>query len=70
MAVWQLNSLIVEKPYLAFGYTDRQRAEQLVRKNKKHLRLVDDESIYTTIPKGMTDPDTLIAHIRKLLALS
>ena len=70
MALWQLNSIVIEKPYLAFGYTDRQRAEQLVRKSKKEIRLVDDSSLYSTIPEGMTDPDKLIAHIRKLLELT
>ena len=70
MAVWQLNSLIVEHPYLAFGYSDRQRAEQLVRKSKKQLRLVDDESLYCTIPDGMEKhPDKLISHVRSLLSL-
>ena len=69
MSLWQLNSIAIEEQYLCFGYTDRQRAEQLVRKSKKHLRLVDESNLYSTIPNGMTDPDELIAHIRSLLAL-
>ena len=45
-------------------------AEQLVRKNNRKLRLVDDTSIYCTIPKGMlTKPDDLIAFVRDLLKL-
>ena len=67
MALWQLNAIQVEDRYLKFGYIDRQRAEQLVRKSKKQIRLVDEESLYSTIPTGMTDPDKVIAHTRKLL---
>ena len=67
MALWQLNSLHIEKPYFAFGYADRQRADQLVRQSNQELRLVDDASIYSTIPKGMTDADEIMALARKLL---
>ena len=70
MTLWQLNSVIVEKPYLAFGYGDRQRAEQLVRKSNKRIRLVDESSLYTTIPQGMSNPDEIIALCRDLLSLS
>lgn len=67
MALWQLNSLHIEPPYFALGYTDRQRAEQLVRQSGKKLRLVDESSIYSTIPKGMNDPDDIISLARRLL---
>lgn len=67
MAVWQLNSVNIEKPYLAFGYADRQRAEQLVRGSNQRLRLVDEDSIYSTIPNGISDPDQIIALTRDLL---
>lgn len=67
MALWQLNSIQIEAQYLAFGYQDRQRAEQLVRKSNKQIRLVDEVSVYSTIPKGMTEPDEIIALARKLL---
>lgn len=69
MAIWQINSLVVEGPYLALGYNDRQRAEQVVRQSHKQLRIVDDASIYSTIPNGMTEPDQIIGLARKLLQL-
>lgn len=69
MALWQINSLQIEEQYFKFGYQDRQRAEQLVRRSKKQIRMVDDASVYSTIPKGLSDPDQLIAHVRSLLVL-
>ena len=67
MALWQLTTLHVENPYLAFGYTDAQRAKQLARRSQGQLRVVDESSIYSTIPKGLTDPDELIQLVRTLL---
>ena len=69
MAMWQLNSIQIEDRYLAFGYKDRQRAEQLARQTKKAIRVVDDSSAYSTLPKGMSDADQIIALARKLLSV-
>lgn len=68
MALWQINAIQVEDRFLKFGYADRQRAEQLVRRSKKQIRLVDDESLYSTIPEGMKEADGIMALARKLLA--
>jgi len=68
MAFWKLKSLHLEKPYLAFGYSDRQRADHLVQQSKGTLRIVDEASIYSTIPKATTDPDDIIALVRSLLS--
>ena len=62
-----MDSLHLEKPYLAFGYTDRQRAQQLVRASDNTLRIVDDASLYATLPKGASAPDAIIAFARMLL---
>ncbi len=70
MALWQINSIhIDEDRYLAFGYQDRQRADQLVRQSNKKIRMVDDGAVYSTIPKGMKDPDEIISFTRGLLAV-
>ena len=66
--VWQLQSIHIEPPYLVFGYGDRQRAEQLVRARQGQLRLVDEESIYFTLPATVRDnPDAILATARSLL---
>jgi transcription-repair coupling factor (superfamily II helicase) len=67
MARWQLNSLHLEKPYLAFGFSDRQRAQQLVRNSGEMLRRVDDASLYGTLPHRKMDADAIIAFARSLL---
>ena len=67
MALWQLNSLHLEQPYLAFGYSDRQRADQLVRASGKQLRIVDDSSLYGTLPQEALDPDAIISQARSWL---
>ena len=54
-AVWQIRSIHIEDNYLVFGYADRSRAEQLVRQSKM-LRIVDEESIYLTLPAELSDP--------------
>ncbi len=66
-AVWQINAIRIEKPYLTFGYLDRQRAEQLVRASKGQLRLVDDQTLYYTLPREASDPNQIIQAARSML---
>lgn len=63
-AVWQIDSLRLEDNYLVFTYADRRRAEQLVEASKQPLRIVDDHSIYLTLPSGCEDADEIISIAR------
>ena len=67
-AVWLIDSIRLEKPYLVYTYTDRRRAEQLVTSIGKKLRIVDDHSIYLTLSVPADDPDQVIAAAKSSLA--
>ncbi len=63
-AVWQIDSIRLEKPHLVYTYTDRRRAEQLVAASRSQLRIVDDHSIYLTPATPTEDPDKVIAEAK------
>ena len=63
-AVWQIDSIRLEKPHLVYTYTDRRRAEQLVASSRSQLRIVDDHSIYLTPATPTEDPDKVIAEAK------
>ena len=67
-AIWQIEQIFIEERYLVFHYTDRSRAEQLVRASKGQLRLVDDKSLYYTLPKKVQSPDQIIESARAILS--
>jgi transcription-repair coupling factor (superfamily II helicase) len=66
-AFWQIDAIHTEDQYLVFGYTDRSRAEQLVKASKGRLRIVDDRSIYLTLPKGDQSSQQVLATIKAVL---
>jgi transcription-repair coupling factor (superfamily II helicase) len=66
-AVWQIEAVGIEDRYLVYRYTDRSRAKQLVSASEGRLRIVDERSIYSTIPQGMVDPDQIIELARSTL---
>ncbi|MCA9214902.1 MAG: transcription-repair coupling factor, partial [Planctomycetales bacterium] len=69
-AVWQIDSIFLERPYLVFRYTDSGRAKQLVRKSGGQLRIVDERSIYFTLSKTqLEDPDAIILAATTALSL-
>ncbi len=47
--VWQIERIHLERPFMVFTYTDRSRAEQLVRANGGRVRLVDGRQLYLTM---------------------
>lgn len=66
-AVCQIDSIHLEDQYILFGYTDRQRADQLVDQTGGQVRIVDTVSMACTLPKGTTEPDQIMAFTRSLL---
>ncbi len=67
-AVWQVESIKLEEGrYLAFGYKDRGRITQLSNLMGKKLRVVDDQSAYLTLKKGITNPDWFIKAAKMVL---
>ncbi len=69
-AFWQVDSLHLEPPYMVFGYTDGGRARQLVHNQGGRLRMVDDRSLYLTLPKELQHPDQIIATAKSVLRAS
>ena len=68
-AVWQVQAVLLEDPYLVFRYTHRDRIEQLARLSGKKLRIVDGSSAYLTLSQGVTDPDQILAAAKSVLQL-
>jgi transcription-repair coupling factor (superfamily II helicase) len=66
-AMWGVSSVRREQSYLVFSYTNRQRVEQLVKRNRGRLRVVDDHSAYLTLPQGVAAPDQIIDTAKSVL---
>lgn len=45
-AIWSIRYIGIEDGYLAFGYSDQRRMEQLARKHGNKLRIVDSQHAY------------------------
>ena len=65
-ATWQITAIHLDGDYLVFRYADRQRAEQLVRRQSR-LRLVDDSSLYLKILEGVGNPEVLRSAAKSVL---
>jgi transcription-repair coupling factor (superfamily II helicase) len=67
-AIWQIGEIYLEDSYLVFRYTDRARIEQLARAQKGRLRVVDQQSAYLPLPKGIDHPpDALLEAAKSVL---
>ena len=66
-AVWQIDTIHLESPYIVFTYTDRTRADQLERGSRGKLRVVDDRSLYLTLHKGVTNSDAILKSAKSVL---
>jgi transcription-repair coupling factor (superfamily II helicase) len=65
--VWQIGDIHLEDRYVVFRYQNRPRIQQLVERLRGKLRVVDAESAYLTMPKGVAEPDAIYALIKSLL---
>jgi transcription-repair coupling factor (superfamily II helicase) len=66
-AVWHISSMYVEGEFVVLKYDNRQRIEQLVRKQKGKLRLVDEQSVYLPLPHDLTDKDRIWRIVKVVL---
>lgn len=68
-AIWQITGIRLDGSSLVFYYTDRQRAEQLSRRQPR-LRVVDERSIYLKLPPVAGDDRRLLALVKSLLRVA
>ena len=64
---WKINSIHIEDPYIVLGYTDRQRLENLVRRESGQLRVADGQSAYLPLGKGVSDIQVVLSRLKSLL---
>ena len=64
---WQIESVHLEEGFVVFGYNKRRSVEQLAKKSRGRLRIVDDHSAYLPLPKDVTHPDQFMAEVQSLL---
>jgi transcription-repair coupling factor (superfamily II helicase) len=64
---WSIVSIHLEDQYAVFGYTSREKIDELARKRGKRLRVVDHRSAYVTLSQGLVDPDAISAFVKSLL---
>lgn len=64
---WGVVSIHVEEEYLVFGYLDRSRVDQLVRKCQGKLRIADDHSAYLPIGKLKRPGEKLLEIAKSML---
>jgi transcription-repair coupling factor (superfamily II helicase) len=65
---WSIDSIHLEGKYIVFGYRQRAKIDELVRRLKGKLRVVDDSKAYGTMSSAAADPDALTVLLRALLA--
>ncbi len=67
-AIWQIEAIWVEeKKYLGMRFGDRGRIETLVKRHGSMLRIVDDRSVYATIPKRIDTDEELWSWVKSVL---
>jgi transcription-repair coupling factor (superfamily II helicase) len=65
-AIWMVKSITTEDEYLVLTYTDRSRMEQLARRRKEKLRIVDHQKAYYFTGHTRTEKIDWIAIARKI----
>lgn len=66
-AVWQIDSVFLDLPYLVFKCAHSPRLEQLKRSCRWPLRIVDDHSAYLKLDEAQRGPDILLAVVKSIL---
>jgi transcription-repair coupling factor (superfamily II helicase) len=64
---WQINSLHLEDHFLVLGYSSRSQVTMLAQRGRQGLRIVDDQSAYLPLGKGVLDPDEVLQTAKSLL---
>lgn len=66
-AVWQVSAIVLEEKFMVFRFANRKRIEQLARKHRGQLRIVDDRSAYFPWPSATMSPQSLLALAKHVL---
>lgn len=66
-AVWQIDSVFLDLPYLVFKCAHGPRLEHLKRSSRWPLRVVDDQSAYLKLDEAQRGPDLLLAIVKSIL---
>ena len=66
-AVWQVHTIFLESPHVVLAFRDRPRIEQLARLSGGQLRVVDTESAYLRMPRGLTSGDDIVSTVKSVL---
>ena len=64
---WKLNSIHLEGKYAVLGYTDRQKLDELVRRDGGRLRVADDRSAYLPLGERFSDVQQVLGELKSLL---
>jgi transcription-repair coupling factor (superfamily II helicase) len=67
-ARWQIDAIRREEGFVVLDYRSRSRIEELAKKRRGRLRIVDERSAYMPLEKGApTDFERLAAGVKSLL---
>lgn len=66
-AIWQIESIFLERRFLVFHYTEKTRILQLAKLTQGRLRVVDEQSAYLELSPGMSNPDQIFSVARSVL---
>jgi transcription-repair coupling factor (superfamily II helicase) len=65
--LWKISTIHLEDGFIVFDYSDRKQIELLVARSRKRLRVVDDQSAYLPINKGVANSAQVVEEIQGLL---
>jgi transcription-repair coupling factor (superfamily II helicase) len=64
---WQITSVHVEDSFVVFGYSNRQRIEELSLAHPGRLRIVDGRSAYLPVDKQVIETGEVVGTLESLL---
>ncbi len=66
-AHWRIESIQREDGYAVFGYTDREKIEELARRHRGKLRIVDERAAYLPLDREIAQSERIVEPIKALL---
>jgi transcription-repair coupling factor (superfamily II helicase) len=66
-AHWRIESIQREDGYAVFGYTDRGKIEELARRHRGKLRIVDEHAAYLPLDRELAQSERVVEPIKALL---
>jgi transcription-repair coupling factor (superfamily II helicase) len=64
---WGIVSIHIEAPYVVFQYASAQRIRQLAAASGGRLRVVDAQSAYLPLEKGLVESEAVVGKVKSLL---